>query len=545
MGEYWHEVEVDDLDAMSDWTWQANHGDEMVGTYRGRAEGLYQMAADAARGEAYFPAEPIIKFKPGTTLTQYDSPIFGVGLVDLDGDGRLDVYACNPEEGDRALLQNADGTFTDATNALGLDGTRSRSVSAADFDADGRIDLLAGRRLLLNREDGFTALSGPELPGELIAAAFVEVNGDGYPDVVYSVRDHGLIIAINRGGEDLDLRAPETFGLDSPDAGAGQSFLFTPGDWNGDNRTDLFCAFGGGVLLTQDDDGRFTPVEADLHASFRTANATPVPFTGAGSFVPILDDGEMDLAVAADAAIHVFANEDGRPVDITGSGNESRLAHSDQRATLGEDLNVDGTVDLFTISNAPRGEHVFHCNRGYGQFMLSEQYVDYDAFPGEAFAVGAGGVAAGDVNGDGAPDLLLGGVDGGLRLVLNDSLEARKHFDRPRHNERKQAQTRIVAIDVVGPRGVTGATARIVDADGRTVALRQIGTAVLTGCAGPQRLWLAVREPGRYSLTVRYADGALAEREIDLSDPHAERTVHVRVDRPEPESGPEERSSER
>jgi len=114
-----------------------------------------------------------------------------------------------------------------------------------------------------------------------------------------------------------------------------------------------------------------------------------------------------------------------------------------------------------------------------------------------------------------------------LRLVLNDSLAARDHFEQPRHNEQKLAQTRIVRVRV------TGATVKLIDTADRVVAMRQIGTTVLTGCTGPDRVSLVVREPARYRLAVRYADGASAERRVDLTKTGSDRLVKIEVTRPD------------
>ena len=73
-------------------------------------------------------------------------------------------------------------------------------------------------------------------------------------------------------------------------------------------------------------------------------------------------------------------------------------------------MNADGHVDLLAITRDPNAENVFHCNRGYGSYILSELYMDYGGLPGKSFASGAWGVAAGDVNDDGLTDLLFGVV---------------------------------------------------------------------------------------------------------------------------------------
>jgi hypothetical protein len=72
----------------------------------------------------------------------------GVTFLDLDADGRLDVYVANDGESNHAWIQDASGRFTDeaffmglAVNALGLPEA-GMGVAAGDVDGDGCTDLL-------------------------------------------------------------------------------------------------------------------------------------------------------------------------------------------------------------------------------------------------------------------------------------------------------------------------------------------------------------------------------------------------------------------
>ncbi len=95
----------------------------------------------------------------------------GVGLLDYDGDGWLDVYAVQAGpfpptatthyEGDRLFRNRSDGTFEDVTDRTGI-GSFPRGyghgVAVGDYDNDGRPDLFVTRwhsyALYRNQGDG-------------------------------------------------------------------------------------------------------------------------------------------------------------------------------------------------------------------------------------------------------------------------------------------------------------------------------------------------------------------------------------------------------
>ena len=72
----------------------------------------------------------------------------GVVMADVNGDGNLDIYVCavvgiNGFEGKNELfINNADGTFTEASGEFGLDfETYSSSAAFFDYDNDGDLDM--------------------------------------------------------------------------------------------------------------------------------------------------------------------------------------------------------------------------------------------------------------------------------------------------------------------------------------------------------------------------------------------------------------------
>jgi hypothetical protein len=527
----WYELEIPDPQDNTRWRFSKLAPEVMVGTFNGQSERLVEMLKDSALGRYFFPAQVFARFQPDRVLATFDGPVRGVALHDVNGDGRLDALAATPR-GVRLFLQLETGDFEDASEAWGLDGVTGHSLGLADVTLNGRPDLLVDATLYLNEGQRFTRSGALDVRTEkpLKAAVFAELNGDGYPDVLVSLAGGGLRAFLHPGAPGLAegfSEATARLGLDQERAGAGGDGFVVPGDWNLDGRMDLFYASNRGHLLIQGDDGVFAPVPTQTQMDFRAGPELAPGLTGAGGFAPVWREERMDLLVPMDNNYILITREDASVLDVTGQGNEIALAAASQIATLLEDLDMDGHVDLFTLSRDPGAANSYHTNRGYGSFMKPELYYG-EFWPGPSLNTGAGGAASGDVNGNGANDLLIGGLDGRLTLVLSDALGLRQPKEHPLYHERILQQTALLKVGVGGPLGVLGATVRLTDAQDRVVALRSIGTQVLTGCRGPDEVNLAIRHPGPHRLTVRYADGHVVTRDLTLE---AGQTLTHRVER--------------
>ena len=199
------------------------------------------------------------------------------------------------------------------------------------------------------------------------------------------------------------------------------SFLAT-GDFSGDGRTDAILndKFGGNLyLFTGDGKGGYqSPVTINALA---TGGSQPGP-SGAvtGDFN---GDGKLDLAVTEQFAgkVAVLLNSAGG-LQLAGTFSSGGAAPG---SVVSADFNADGKLDL-AIVNAPSdnrataGNIAVFFGGGNGGFQFARTY--------SAGSMPAG-IAAADVNGDGKPDLVVADQsdpfvtsrpDGFVYVLLND-----------------------------------------------------------------------------------------------------------------------------
>jgi hypothetical protein len=397
----------------------------------------------------------------------------GCAFLDYDNDGWMDVYFVNSGPSDffvpatplkNALYRNNhDGTFSDVTDKAGVAGGRfGMGVAAADYDADGNVDLYLtnyGSNILYrNNGDGTfsdqTDKAGVSAPGWSTCATWFDYDNDGRLDlfvssfVFYDKTQNPLCtdetlkrryycvprlfkpqpsrLFQNKGDGTFKDISRESGIADHP----GKSFGAVATDVNNDGLMDLFVANDTmpNFLFVNKGGGKFEEVGLAAGVAYGESGR---PRSGMGVDATDYDgDGWQDLFVA---------NIDQEFFSLY--RNQKELIFTDQPGEIAPatqllsgwglkffDYDNDGDPDLFLVNGHPDDMIESRIPRvKYREEMLMFEntgrlFKDVSAVSGAVFKkiFSGRGMAIGDFDNDGDTDVLTSNNGGPPLLLRND-----------------------------------------------------------------------------------------------------------------------------
>jgi hypothetical protein len=158
---------------------------------------------------------------------------FGVAIGDYDNDGWPDIYVSNFGK-NRLYHNNHDGTFSDVAEKAGVAlGNWSTGATFGDYDGDGRLDLFVPGYIHYD-------INNPPVPGTK-AVAFAGCHFRGVPTMcgprgLQGEHDH----LFHNNGDGTFTDVSEKAGVSDPNAYYGFTSVFV--DLNNDGKLDLIVA---------------------------------------------------------------------------------------------------------------------------------------------------------------------------------------------------------------------------------------------------------------------------------------------------------------
>jgi Bacterial Ig-like domain (group 3)/FG-GAP-like repeat len=342
-----------------------------------------------------------------------------IEYADVNGDGKLDMIVDSDDL--EVWIGNGDGTFTLPVNggSYVLDDDGGPSVTVADFNGDGNLDIAQGggvyKQISLFNGNGTGQFHGaPVLSttqdavvapyGDLVQAVG-DFKGNGLTDFLF-IDTVDANPFVGAGISDGKGNFTYTTAVSASDT-ANLAFIEpVQADFNGDGKQDvLYSAYSSGGLsvVLSNGDGTF---QAPLALSF-PATDCPLAYAAVADFD---DDSKLDIAVAY-------------PGDVSCGGSDGTvsgyfLARGKGDGTFATpvfypfgnglysvtaaDFNLDGIPDLILDDTPADGSGSYQISflpgNGDGTFGLGGSVLsDYRITQ----------VIAGDYNSDGKPDLVL------------------------------------------------------------------------------------------------------------------------------------------
>ena len=426
-----------------------------------------QFEDDAGRGGIDF------KLVSGSASKPYilESMAGGVGFLDFDNDGWIDIYLVNgstlaaeksasSKASDRLYRNKRDGTFADVTAQSKLGDTSwGMGVAAADVNNDGFEDLYitnyGPNRLYLNKGDGtfrdFSAQSGAAGSAWSSSAAFadydqdgdldlyvtnyLEFNPDELPEDSQLCRYRGIRVQCgprgmiptadrfyeNRGdGRFRDATANSEIG-EAPDSyGVGVIWA----DYDNDGDQDIYVANDSTPNFLFENNGDKTFTEMALLAGIALSDDGKEQAGMGVDFGDYDNDGDLELVVTnfSDDYNTLYRNEgDGRFQDVSYRAGLAEATWNDLSwGVRFADVDLDGALDI-VIANGHVYPEVDKHDLGtrYRQansVFLNQRDGTFKRDGGPEFFFGepyfsSRGLATGDTNNDGRVELLIANLD--------------------------------------------------------------------------------------------------------------------------------------
>lgn len=432
--------------------------------------------------------------------------LYDVAISDLDGDGKNDIVGANSDSPIASIYKNnsSPGTISMSEASLNL-GAPGLNVTAGDLNGDGKPEIVFsvkdGNQLIIlknNSTAGNLAFSLPpslSLPGSLPKRVVIkDLDLDGKPDLTVSDQANNKILIVKNtsSGGSLSFASPIELTVNNVQDGvSGLDVVDLNGDGKPEIITSQFQTDGGGfyIATNQSSPGSF---------SFEDF----IQYNTAGTLInlkvgDVNKDNKPDIVATLylSSAVAVFENE------TTGVGTTPQFGSAQNLATDSRpwgvdfgDMDGDGNIDMVVSTiGADKTINVLN-NDGAGGLSFPKVSVPVTYINRN--------IKIADIDGDSKPDIVFASVDDANNSVPSSKISILRN-------------NRCVEPVIVPEGPITSCEGNAVqletqNIEGLTYEWRQDGAVVKTGTDHFIELTTA-SEAGSYTVTIISEGGNCSE----------------------------------
>ncbi len=308
----------------------------------------------------------------------FDGGAIAVG--DVNGDGKLDVVA---------VTQNQVYDFDS--------GDYTTNVATQIFAGDGKGNLATPVETDSVLGDDYYTSSGQGMQ-------LADMNGDGKLDLVLQMQGAGqdlanyVTVALNQGGTFAPISLANASGLEIQSALTSDVVV---ADVNGDGHPDVLFSvaaqdneYAGAVAVA------FGDGTGGLSAQGPTVAAGNVPYLASFAVADVNGDGKMDIVTFNSGSVSIFPGAGKGTFSATPTVSYAASDGAGDQQPGIVDYNNDGKADIVYVDSGLEVASFFAGN-GDGTFHGAPVVTPGGVNPAAILVLGSG-----DINGDGIPDLL-------------------------------------------------------------------------------------------------------------------------------------------
>lgn len=362
-----------------------------------------------------------------------------VTIADIDGDGKSDMIVANMNANSISVFRNTSsaGSITTSSFAAPVTlttGSNPYSVATGDADGDGKIDIVVTNQL----SNTVSVFRNNSVTGSITSGSFdtridfvtatnpvqvvlADIDGDGKTELVVTNKDASTISVFKNNATSGVINSA-SFATKVDFAAPADVWGLAVGDIDGDAKTDVVVTGSSGNIVAVYRNTSITGVvdagSLSGYAGYATAN-----FPVSVAISDIDGDGKVDIVVANNGSnsISVFRNTSTTGViDASTFATKVDFATSTSpRALAVGDIDGDSKPDIATANASGNNTSVFRNTSLSGSITTGS----FAAMINYASASQPHGVAIGDIDNDGKPEIVIANFSGSGSVLRNNPIQ--------------------------------------------------------------------------------------------------------------------------